>query len=205
MAEEKTQNAEVVEGADEAEDATEAEVEETEDVEEQDATEDVEVESNDEAEAEADAEVEETTEPEVENEPVVDEAKEANDQPSDITKLEKRIEALEEQLAERVEKVAGDFAKAEAMAGLEARITKLEKQPVPVKAAQAYTVVNKSIAGAQETTSRVDEINKRLAEIDAIRDVNLGEYQSKYMQEALALVEEKRQIETHDLRGGENE
>lgn len=198
MAEENAQNGEVIEQEGEVE-------EEAENVEEPEANEDVTVESNDEAEAEADAEVEETTEPEVAEEPVVDEAKAASDQPSDITKLEKRIEALEAQLAERIEKVAGDFAKAEAITSLEERITKLEKQPMPVKAAQAYTVISKSIAGTPEKTSRVDEINKRLAEIDSIRDVNLGEYQSKYMQEALALVEEKRQIETQHLRGGENE
>lgn len=173
----------------------------TEDVEEQEAVEDVEAEPKTEAEAEdAEAEAEEAADE------VVDEGKEASGQPSDITKLEKRIEALELQLAERIEKVSGNFAKADAVEALGERITKLEKQPMPVKASQSYTVVNKSVAGIQETPSRIDEINKRLAEIDAIKATNLPVYQSQYMSEALGLVEEKRQLEANtNLRGGENE
>lgn len=207
MAEEKIaeqnaeQNEEQEEEVVEAEETKEAEV-----VEEAQAQEDEAVESTDEdAEANADAEeVEETTdeEPEV----VVDEAKEASDQPSDITKtLEVLISKVEALTAEKQVEKAEDTELQKMQkryAELEKRINELENTPMPVKAQAGYTVIAKNEEPVED--NELARIEKRLDEIDAIKERNLTQYQNEYMTEALELAARKRSLTNSIERGGEN-
>lgn len=207
MAEEKIaeqnaeQNEEREEEVVEAEETQEAEV-----VEEAQAQEDEAVESTDEdAEANADAEeVEETTdeEPEV----VVDEAKEASNQPSDITKtLEVLISKVEALTAEKQIEKAEDTELQKMQkryAELEKRINELENTPMPVKAQAGYTVIAKNDGPVED--NELARIEKRLDEIDAIKERNLTQYQNEYMTEALELAARKRSLTNSIERGGEN-
>jgi len=126
---------------------------------------------------------------------------EASAKTEDLIKAVK--EAVAEEIAkmttaktevEKVEKV--EFAKLEALTALEKRVKALEDLPAASKIKSPAVAVEKSFGTEPTNTSRLDEINKRLAELEKMRIENLEKYQTGgYSREAIKLLDEKAILE----------
>ena len=117
----------------------------------------------------------------------------------EVTKVDEPEPEPEEEKAEaKTEKVDkadtssdGDSEVLKALEEMQARIKKLEEAPAPSK-----VVVSKGFVGSlKEDTNRLDEISKRLKEIEKIRDDEPNRYTESLMDEALTLVDERKMLE----------
>jgi len=123
-------------------------------------------------------------EPEVE-EPAPAPVKEApaeEEEPEEIQKISASIEAF----GKKVDGVS------EKISSFEERIKKLEEQEIPSKVSSPKVVTR---GGEPESTPRVEEIKKRLDELEEMKNKNLAKYQEgKYWEEAFSLIAERDEL-----------
>lgn len=154
------------------------ETKKSEDGDEEDTTEEVAVEVAEETEAEEASTEENSTES--------DEATE------DVAKVEGDIAKLEDVVAKALDPVKEQITK------MEARIEEIAKTPAQVKV--KAVAVEKGFAEGETKTpdeARLDEIEKRLGELNKIRESNLEDYQrGGFMAEAISLTTEKDNLKS---------
>lgn len=139
---------------------------------------------------------------------VVDNAKQTSAQPSDLKKdeLMTRLEKIEEKLTvkkkkvkvKKIEKLDSALVKvASVLEKLAERVEKLEAQPAQPKTKASFLVEKTSTEDKvdPEKATRLEEVNKRLAELMDIRQEDMAKFQANYQKEAWRLMDEKRKLE----------
>ena len=112
------------------------------------------------------------------------------DDPKEVKEPEEKSPALDalEKVASSIDTLVGQIT------DLTGRVTKIEEQPLPSKVGSTKVVQK---GGSNDgNTSRVDEIQKRLNDLDEMKKYHLEKYQSeKRWEEAFDLIAERDQLQ----------